>query len=40
MPMMHVGGERLEGSTITRTGWLASAVATVLVIAIAWWLKS
>ena len=40
MPMMHVGGERLAGETITRTGWIASAVATVLVIAIAWWLKS
>ena len=40
MPMMIVGGERVEGSTIMRTGWAASAVVTVLVVAIAWWARS
>lgn len=40
MPMMIVGGERVEGSTIMRTGWAASAVVTILVVAIAWWFKS
>jgi fumarate reductase subunit C len=39
MPMMMVGGERLQGSTIMRTGWTVSAVVTVLVVAIAWWFK-
>ncbi|MDP3759795.1 MAG: fumarate reductase subunit C [Ramlibacter sp.] len=40
MPMMIVGGERVEGSTIMRTGWAASAAVTVLVVAIAWWARS
>ena len=40
MPMMMVGGEKLHGSTIMRTGWAASAIITVLVVAIAWWFKS
>ena len=40
MPMMMVGGEKLQGSTIMRTGWAASAIITVLVVAIAWWFKS
>lgn len=40
MPMMIVGGERVQGSTIMRTGWAVSAVVTVVVIAIAWWARS
>ncbi len=40
MPMMFIGGERVAQATITRTGWVAAAVATVVVVAIAWWLKS
>lgn len=40
MPMMIVGGERVEGSTIMRTGWAASAAVTILVVAIAWWARS
>ena len=39
MPMMFVGGKRVAQSTIMRIGWTAAAVATVLVLAIAWWLK-
>jgi fumarate reductase subunit C len=40
MPMMIVGGERVEGSTIMRTGWAVSAVVTVVVVALAWWARS
>jgi len=40
MPMMVVGGERVAGSTIMRTGWAASVIVTVAVVAFAWWLKS
>jgi fumarate reductase subunit C len=36
MPMIFVGGKRLEGSTITRTGWTATLVATIVVLALAW----
>ena len=37
MPMIHVGGRRLEGSTITRAGWVAALVASALLFALAWW---
>jgi len=37
MPMMHVGGKRLQASTITRTGFAAVAVATLAVLALAMW---
>ena len=40
MPMMIVGGERVEGSTIMRTGWAVSAVVTIVVVALAWWARS
>ena len=40
MPMMIVGGERVEESTIMRTGWAVSAVVTILVVALAWWARS
>lgn len=36
MPMIFIGGKRLEGSTITRTGWTATVVATIVVLALAW----
>ena len=39
MPMMFVGGERVAQSTITRVGWAAAAVVTVVTLAIAWWLR-
>ena len=37
MPMIFVGGHRLEGSVITRAGWAATAVVTVVVLALAFW---
>ena len=36
MPMMHAGGKRVEGSTITRIGWTATVVASIVVFALAW----
>jgi fumarate reductase subunit C len=35
MPMMVSGGKRVEGATITRIGFLAVAVVTVVVLALA-----
>lgn len=40
MPMMFVGGQRVEGSTITRTGYVVTIVATVLVLAIVWGMRA
>ena len=37
MPMLHLGGKRVEGATITRAGWLVTVVATLLMLALAWW---
>jgi fumarate reductase subunit C len=37
MPMIFVGGRRLAAQTITRTGWAATAVASVALFALAWW---
>jgi len=39
MPMMFVGGKRVEGATITRIGLIATFVVTVATLAIAGWLK-
>ena len=39
MPMMFVGGRRVEASTITRTGWIATLVVSVLMFALTWWWK-
>lgn len=39
MPAMFVGGKRVAQSTIMRAGWTAAVVATLLILAIAWWLK-
>ena len=39
MPMMFVGGHRVEGSTITRTGWIATLVVTIVMFALTWWWK-
>ena len=38
MPYVHVGGQRVAGSTITRAGWGVAAAATVVlwVLAAAW----
>jgi fumarate reductase subunit C len=40
MPLMFVGGKRVEGSTITRTGYIATIVATVIVLALVWGVRS
>jgi fumarate reductase subunit C len=37
MPMIFVGGRRLEGATITRAGWAATVVASIVLFALAWW---
>jgi fumarate reductase subunit C len=36
MPMIHVGGKRLPGEAITRAGWVATVVASLLLIALVW----
>ena len=36
MPALQMGGKRVEVSTITRAGWAATAVATVVVLVLAW----
>ena len=36
MPALQMGGKRVEASTITRAGWAATAVATVVVLVLAW----
>lgn len=40
MPLLFMGGHRLEGSTITRTGYIVTIVATVLVLALAWGVRA
>jgi fumarate reductase subunit C len=35
MPMMHMGGKRVEGAAITRAGLAATAVVTVVVLILA-----
>jgi len=37
MPMMFSGGERVAASTITRTGWVAMVVASVVLLGLAAW---
>lgn len=39
MPMMFVGGQRVQASAITRTGWIATIVVSVLMFALTWWWK-
>ena len=40
MPLLFMGGHRVEGSTITRTGYIVTIVATVLVLALVWGVRS
>jgi len=40
MPLMFVGGKRVEGSTITRTGYIVTVVATVIALALVWGVRS
>ena len=37
MPMIFVSGKRLAASTITRTGYAAVVVATVVILGLAMW---
>jgi len=37
MPIIRVAGRRLAASTITRSGWLAALLATLALLALAWW---
>ena len=36
MPMIHVGGKRLGAESITRAGWAATLVASLLLIVLVW----
>jgi fumarate reductase subunit C len=40
MPIMYMGGERVQGATITRTGFIATVVASIVLFAITWGLKA
>ena len=40
LPMMFVGGRRVSASAITRTGWIATLVASLMLFALAWWWRS
>ena len=37
MPMIIVGGRRVAASTITRAGYAATVVASIVLFALAWW---
>ncbi len=40
MPIMYMGGERVQGATITRTGFIATVIASIVLFAITWGLKA
>lgn len=40
MPIMYMGGERVQGATITRAGFIATVVASIVLFAITWGLKA
>jgi len=39
MPTLFIGGRRIAQSTIIRAGWAAAVAATLLLVAMAWWLR-
>jgi fumarate reductase subunit C len=39
MPMLFAGGKRVGEATIMRTGWTAAVVASLALLALAWWLR-
>ncbi len=39
MPMMYFGGRRVSAPAITRTGWIATVVVSILMFALTWWWK-
>ena len=40
MPMLFVGGRRVAASTITRTGWTVTVLASAVLLALAWWWRA
>lgn len=40
MPLIFVSGHRLQASTIIRTGYTVTVIATVLVLAIVWGVRA
>lgn len=36
LPTLRVGGRRIAATAITRTGWLAAGLTSILVLSIAW----
>ena len=40
MPIMYMGGERVQGATITRIGFIATVIASIVLFAITWGLKA
>lgn len=40
MPLLFMGGHRVEGSTITRTGYVVTIVATVLALVLVWGVRA
>jgi fumarate reductase subunit C len=40
MPLMFRNGQRVEGSVITRTGYVVTVIATVVVLALFWGVRS
>ena len=39
MPMMVIGGRRVSAVVITRSGWAAAIVASIVLLMLAWWLR-
>jgi fumarate reductase subunit C len=39
MPMMVIGGRRVSAAAITRSGWAATVVASLVLLMVAWWLR-
>jgi fumarate reductase subunit C len=39
MPMLFAGGKRVGDAAIQRTGWAAAVVATLAMLALAWWMR-
>lgn len=37
VPAIFVGGRRLSASTMTRSGWTATVLASIALFALAWW---
>jgi fumarate reductase subunit C len=40
MPMMFIGRQRVAASTITRTGWAATVLASIVLLGLARWWQS